>query len=106
MADAGNKYDIGDTATLLGTFRDPEENDEYFDPSVVKCDVKHPVTGVVTTYTYPTSTQMRKLDVGRYACDVDVTVKGQWFYRFYSTGTGKAAEESYFYGKDTKAVAS
>lgn len=102
-----NKYDIGHTVTVLTQWTDPESTptpDEPFDPAVVKCDVRSG-SGTITTYTYPTSPQIRKLGVGNYACDILGTVKGDWSYRWYSTGDEASAKEGLFQINATKAVA-
>jgi hypothetical protein len=65
------------------------------DPTVVKCLVRTPA-GVTTTYTYGTDAALVKAAVGSYYLDVDANAEGIWNYRWYSTGTGQAADDGVF----------
>jgi hypothetical protein len=66
------------------------------DPAVVKCQVRTP-DGTVTTYTYGTDAEVIKSATGAYYLDVDAATAGEWRYRWYSTGSGQAADEGRFY---------
>jgi hypothetical protein len=52
--------------------------------------------GVTTTLTYGVDVALVKDSTGNYHVDVDVTEAGQWWVRFYSTGTNQAAAEDFF----------
>lgn len=86
-----NRYELGNTVRLSVQFTDNTTSSSV-DPSVVKLDVKDP-DGTVTTYTYGDGDDMQRSGTGAYYVDVDVDTEGQWYYRWYSTGTGKAAAE-------------
>jgi hypothetical protein len=66
-----------------------------YDPTVVKFKFETPA-GVDTTYTYLADIQIVRSSVGHYYIDLDVTAAGFYKYRWYSTGTGKTAEEGAF----------
>jgi hypothetical protein len=88
-------YDKGDLVRCRATFRDPEDNDAYVDPAVVKFKFKTPA-GATTTYTYGTDVQLVKDSTGKYHVDVDANAAGQWSYRFEATGALQAAQEGVF----------
>lgn len=90
-----NHYDAGDLVRVSGAFKDSAGT--AIDPSVVKFKFKRPDTGAVTTYTYGTDSQLVKDSVGNYHVDVSADAAGAWRYRFYSTGTGQAAEQGQFF---------
>lgn len=90
-----NKYDIGDVVRVECSFTNPKNADAAIDPSVVKLTVKPPnAVGVV--YTYGVDSEVIKDGVGEYHADINVTASGWWYYRWWSTGTGQAAEEGKF----------
>lgn len=65
------------------------------DPSAVFFTVRDP-EGVVTPYEYGTDVELVRSAAGRFYVIVDANKFGTWTYRFYSTGTGKAADEETF----------
>ena len=87
MADT---YDVGDKAHVTGEFTDPLNDNAYVDPTAVFLSVKDPSANVVT-YTYSVS-GITKDATGQYSADIDIDEAGRWYYRWYSTGTGQAAE--------------
>ena len=109
MAD---RFDQGDLVHVTGTWTDPLNSNAPIDPTVVMLSVKDP-SGTVTTYTYGSTAitvkdsagtettsptggagMIVQDDVGIYSADIDVTSEGgRWYYRWFSTGTGQAAEE-------------
>ena len=93
-----NSYEEGDAPTVEGKFySDPPTNTVLHDPSVVKLDVDAP-DNTQTTYTYPTDSEITKQAVGHYTAVLDTSGKpGRWFYRWYSTGTGQAADQASFH---------
>lgn len=85
-------YDVGDLARLSAVFTDAAG--AAIDPTVVKLAYQPP-GGSVTTLTYGTD-PIIKDSAGHYHADLSVTASGAWYYRWYSTGTGQAAEEGVF----------
>lgn len=88
-----NRYDVGDTVRATGTFTDPLNSDAAIDPAAVYVTVTDPSDNA-TTYQYGTDAEVVRSDAGVYYIDIDLDEAGKWTYRWYSTGTGKAAEKS------------
>lgn len=88
-----NQYQVGDDVRCTGTFTNTAGSNA--DPDVVKFSFRNP-SGTVTTYTYDTDDELVKSATGIYYVDVDADRSGTWWYRFFSTGTGKAAGEQDF----------
>lgn len=88
-----NQYDNGDLVRVSVVFTD--SSNANVDPTVVKVSVKTPA-GVTTTYTYGTDAALVKDSAGHYHLDIDASASGTWHYRWFSTGTGQAAAESFF----------
>ena len=96
-----NVYDIGDCVRCRGLFRDPDTWAEV-DPDNVFFEIKDP-DGVTATYQYGVSgSPVTRADVGDYQVRVTVTASGEWYYHFYSTGTGPTAEERSFSVRPTQ----
>jgi hypothetical protein len=87
-----NTYDLGDKVRVTGTFTDPLNSDAAIDPTAVKCSVRSP-SEVVTTYIYGTDVAVKKASTGVYYLDLSLDTAGRWYYRWWSTGTGAAADE-------------
>lgn len=96
MSDTINEYDLGDEVRC-STAEVPFTNTAgtVIDPAAVFFKVKNP-SGTVTTYTYGVDAALVKVSTGIYRVDVDANMSGTWWYRFYSTGSGKAADERSF----------
>ncbi len=60
--------------------------------------------GVTTTYVYLTDNELVKDSTGKYHVDINANAAGTWYYRFFSTGTGQAAEERQFEVRPAVAV--
>ena len=88
-----NTYQLGDEVQVSGTFVDSAG--DAIDPTDVYCQVRDP-SGNITTYEYGVDAALVKDDTGEYHVDVDVDEVGWWWYRFYGTGTGQAADEERF----------
>lgn len=86
-------YDIGDDVTIVGEWT--TSAGELVDPAAVFCSVKKP-DEVVTDYEYGVGADIVKVEDGKYKLVVDATQPGRWFYRWFSTGDGKAAGEREF----------
>lgn len=88
-----NRYDQGDLVHVIGTWTDPYDDDAAIDPDVVNVTVTDP-SGTETTYVYGTDAEVVRSSVGVYYADIDVSSEGgDWWYRWWSTGTGQAAEK-------------
>lgn len=90
---ATNAYDIGNVVRCYGTFTDAAG--AAVDPTVVKIIYQDPA-GKMITKTYLDGTAIVKDSPGHYRCDIDAAQSGDWYYRWYSTGTGQAASEGQF----------
>jgi hypothetical protein len=84
-------YDKGDVLRVTGTWTNAAG--AAVDPTVVKFSYTTPA-GVTTTLTYGIDIAVVKSATGVYYVDLDLDTEGTWKYRAYSTGTGKAADES------------
>lgn len=90
-----NQWSVGALVRCDGEFKDAAG--DYQDPTAVFFKFKvH--GGAVTEYEYEYGVggQLVKDDTGRYHVNVDAASEGRWYYRFYSTGTGQAANEGWF----------
>jgi len=87
-------YDKGDLVRVTGTFTDSDGTAQ--DPTAVLCQYKNP-SGTTTSLTYGTDAELVKSATGVYYVDINANAVGEWWYRFYSTGTGQAADEGSFY---------
>lgn len=93
-----NQYSKGDLVRCTATFA--TNAGVATDPTAVIFQVSDPA-GTTTTYVYGTDTQLVRSATGMYYVDVDANRSGTWRYRFYSTGTGQAADEGAFKVKDS-----
>ena len=95
--------DIGDTAKLD---LDLKVDGVLTNPTTLTLVVQSPsqfLAGSSTTYTYPTTEVVHRLDpassaplVGKFRGLVDCTEAGLWHFRWVSTGTARGAEEGTF----------
>lgn len=60
--------------------------------------------GAITTLHYLADPAVVRESQGHYHVDVDAQEVGFYRYRWYSTGTGQAADESYFEAKESEVV--
>ncbi len=88
-----NIYDNGDLIIVSAVFTDSVG--AAIDPSTVTFKFKDPA-GTTTTYLYGTDAELVRDSVGNYHVDLSPTVRGDYLYRYESTGTGQAAEEHSF----------
>jgi len=86
-------YCVGDLLRVSATFTNSAGSE--IDPTAVLFSFKDP-SGNKTSYTYGLHEQLVKDDTGDYHVDISMDESGKWYYRFYSTGTGQAAEEGEF----------
>lgn len=98
-----NSYDQGDTVTVRSNTFTNKDTGNPVDPDVVNVSVKTPA-GVLTTYTHGTHPVVVRTGIGKYELAIDANEAGFWTYRWFSTGTGKAAAEARFYVAAAKAV--
>ena len=85
-----NAHDKGDVIRLSGTFRD--NLGALINPTAVTLKYRKP-TGEVTTVA---GGSLVNPSTGTYYYDVTADQAGVWTYRYESTGTGSAAEETTF----------
>jgi hypothetical protein len=90
---ATTEYDYGDAVRCSGSFTDASS--VAVDPAAVFFQSKNP-SGNITTLEYGVDAAVVKASVGHYYVDVNGNTPGFWFYRFYSTGSGQAADEDTF----------
>jgi hypothetical protein len=86
-------YYVGNLVRATGTFTNAAGT--ATDPSVVRCKYRDP-SGNVTSLLYGTDAALVKSATGIYYVDIDADELGVWNFRFYSTGTGQAANEDTF----------
>lgn len=95
-------YDLGDVVRVSVAFSTVATG-VALDPTAVYLSVKDP-DGNITLYQYGVDSEIVKDSTGNYHADIDVDTYGQWYYRWYSTGAGKAADEGSFYVDPAEAV--
>lgn len=89
-----NIYDVGDLVKVSAVFSD--EYGSAIDPAEVRLAYRTPA-GVTTTLLYGTDAAVVRDSVGTYHANINATAAGTWRYRWFSSGTGQAAEEDKFY---------
>ncbi len=87
-------YDLGDLVRVSGAFTDSAGAAQ--DPNAVLFSFTDP-SGNTSTYTYGVDVELVKDDTGDYHVDVDCDECGVFWWRWYSTGSGQAADEGRFY---------
>jgi hypothetical protein len=97
-----NHWPAGSLVRVSGAFTDAAA--APIDPTVVRFMFKRPDIAVVTTYVYGVDGALVKDSVGNYHVDVSADVKGEWLYRWESTGTGQAALDSGFFADESRVV--
>jgi uncharacterized protein YfaS (alpha-2-macroglobulin family) len=89
-----NSYDQGDLVRVAAVFTD--EAGTATDPDQTFVTFRTP-TGTLTTYEDGVDVELVRDSAGTYHIDIDASIAGVWRVRFYSTGTGQAAETTEFY---------
>jgi len=56
------------------------------DPTTVTFSFRNPTTGITTTYTYPTDTQLVKDSTGMYHVNLTLSATGTWHTRWKGAG--------------------
>lgn len=89
-----NTYALGSLVRVSAVFTD--EAGAPIDPTTVKCAVLAPgELPAVQTYSAGGGS-ITRTSAGQYHMDIDAAAVGEYHYRWYSSGTGQAAAESYF----------
>lgn len=91
-----NHYFLGADVRCWVTFQDSAGTAQ--DPTAVNFKFMD-ASGNTTSYVYGgtgANTALVKSDTGIYYVDIDADEKGTFWYRWWSTGTGKAAAEASF----------
>lgn len=86
-------YHLGDLVRISGAWTNAAGT--ATDPAAVFAQYTTP-TGVVTSLAYLIDAALVKDSTGNYHVDINANAVGTWYYRFYSTGSGQGANESYF----------
>lgn len=86
-------YQVGDLVRIAGAFTNAAGT--AVDPTAVFAKYKDP-GGITTALTYGVDVALVRDSAGNYHVDVNADESGVWRYRFYSTGTGQAANEEQF----------
>ncbi len=86
-------YQVGDLVRISAIFTNAAGT--AVDPTAVLAKYKDP-GGVTTTLTYGVDVALVRDSAGNYHVDINAASAGRWRYRFYSTGTGQAANEENF----------
>ena len=84
-------YDIGDQVTFTADFYNT--SNQLTDPATLSTKVKDS-NGIVTTYTYPTDTEIVKVSTGKYELSIVLTVSGAWWVRWEATAPNIVEETS------------
>lgn len=95
-------YDVGDEIRCTAVFTNATSG-AALNPSQVFAEIRKP-DRTVTTYEYGVDAELVRSSTGHFYVDVDVDIAGRWYYRFYSTGTGKAAHEGAFTVRESQFV--
>lgn len=88
-------YSVGDLVRISAAFTNAAGT--VVDPTAVFAKYKDP-SGITTALTYGAvgSEALVRDSTGNYHVDVNADESGVWRYRFYSTGSGQAANEEQF----------
>lgn len=89
-----NTYHNGDEVRFKGTFTDADGAVQ--DPSTVYFQILNP-SETTTSYQYTVDVEVKRESEGIYYIDLPLTTEGWWYYRWYSTGSGRAADEGGVY---------
>jgi len=93
-----HSYDIGQQVICQAIFTLVSTGALVDPTTAVFFQYKTPA-GVITTETRPfggPDGAVARLSLGTYSATVTITAAGIWYYRWYSTGTGMAADEGVF----------
>lgn len=85
-------YEKGDLVRVSATFT---AGGVPADPTNIFCWKRAP-SGAASSYQYGVDEELGRDDDGDYHFDIDASAIGTWYYGFYSTGTGQAADEGKF----------
>lgn len=88
-----NRYDIGDIVVVRAIFSDADGT--LVDPTAVYFTVKNPFD-ISITYEYGENDELTRTETGRYEVPVEAAEDGDYWCRFYSTGSHQAAGERRF----------
>lgn len=82
-------WEVGQLIRLSGRFTSAAGTLQ--DPTAVFVSVEEP-DGTVTVYEYGEDSEVVKDSAGLYHADIPADAAGNWFYRWWATGTGMAAK--------------
>lgn len=81
------RYYNGTTINIPVSFTD--SNGDAVDPDTVTFKTCNP-NGTIGSYAYGTDAEITKISTGNYNAEIVPDKGGRWFFRWESTGTGKA----------------
>lgn len=96
-----SEYALGANVVVQGTFTNT--SGAVADPTAVFISTFDP-EGETVTKEYGVDDEVTKSSTGVYQCVVDANKHGEWWYRWWSTGSGKAAAEGSFTVNESKFV--
>jgi len=90
-------YDVGDTARLRCDFKAKDDNghERLADPTTAVFQLRNPNNGI-TTFTYPTDSEVVRLSLGKFKVEQVVNIPGKWTHRWRGTGAVATAGEQEF----------
>jgi hypothetical protein len=115
-----NTYDLGELVDITSEFT-RKSNGTPLDPDSVFLAIRSP-DDIVRTYQFnndavqikaadeSTSTEAGGLsyishdDTGDFSATINANEHGHWYYRWFSTGNGQAAEEKHFIVRQPRAI--
>jgi len=97
-----NSYDCGDQVILEGTFT-VATTGALIDPTNVFFQYESPTRPVTrVTWQFGVDPEVTNPSTGVYQVTLTTDATGDWYYRFYSTGTGTGAGEGAFNVKSSR----
>lgn len=92
---------VGSRPRIEGVFEtlvvDGEGKESFVgvDPTTVTIMVKRP-DGVTSEWVYNANPEVKRQSLGVYQLEIEADLEGFYYYRFFSTGSGKGAIEGLF----------
>lgn len=98
-----NYYDVGQTVRVRGTWSNNAGVAVDPDSGFMTFSYRAGEDGAITTYTWPTDAAIVREGVGKFHIDIPTTVDAvDYYYRWASTGTIRAAKEGVFHVNESK----
>lgn len=94
-------YELGNVIKVSGSFTD--SNDEPVDPSQVSVSILTPGKSLLS-YVYNQGQEVKKEGTGIYYIEINANITGDWYVRFFSSGSIISASEILFRVSSHKAM--